>query len=177
MSLRGGKSITEEEKKQQARLSKAFNSFSKSKNETSLIQLIKVYSDIIKELGLKQGELVSKILFKNRSITQLKSSELQQRIRDMKAMALPAAMIELEYYMRGALAFSALLLALLGALIGIRLKSPKKAVGVGVAVLMVIVYYLCFTVCIHMAESGWMAPAVASWLPNILCVVGILFAG
>ena len=86
-------------------------------------------------------------------------------------------LMELEYYMRSSLAFSALLLALLGALVGIRLKSPKKAVGIGVAVLVVIVYYFAFTVCIHMVESGWMGPALASWIPNILCGAGILLAG
>ncbi|MBU3956329.1 LptF/LptG family permease [bacterium] len=111
-----------------------------------------------------------------KNISQLESFQLRERINDMKKSGHRADNLEMEYYMRDALAWGTLFLALMGALLGIKLKSPKKASGIGAAVLLITVYYLGVSICTHMAEGGWLAPIVAVWIPNILCGMGALLA-
>ncbi len=111
-----------------------------------------------------------------KNISQLESSKLRERISDMKKSGHSADNLKMEYHMRPAMAWGPLFLALIGALLGIKLKSPKKASGIGAAVLLITVYYLCFSVCTHMAEGGWLPPALAVWIPNILCALGAILS-
>jgi len=111
-----------------------------------------------------------------KNISQLTSSQLRDRINDMEKTGRSAGNLKMEYHMRPALAWGVLFLSLVGALLGIKLKSPKKASGIGAAVLLITVYYLGFSVCTHMAESGWLPAALAVWIPNLLCGVGVLLA-
>jgi len=114
------------------------------------------------------------VLKSSKRIVQLTSSVLKDRIKDFKARGLPAKNLDVEYNMRIALAFSAFFLALAGASFGIRVKSPKKVVGMGLAVLMIGAYYLVFMIGVHAAETGWLNPTAACWIPNTLCAAALV---
>ena len=111
-----------------------------------------------------------------KNISQLESFKLRERINNMKKNGQHTDNLEMEYHIRPAMAWGTLFLALAGALLGIKLKSPKKASGIGAAVLLITVYYLGFSLCTHMSEGGWLPPALAVWIPNILCALGALLS-
>ncbi|PKN00503.1 MAG: hypothetical protein CVU78_00915 [Elusimicrobia bacterium HGW-Elusimicrobia-2] len=110
------------------------------------------------------------------NISQLESSKLRERIDNAEKNGKRGDNLKMEYHMRPALAGAALFLAMAGALLGIKLKSPKKASSIGAAVLLISAYYLSFSLCSHMAESGWLPSSIAVWIPNILCALGVLLA-
>jgi len=110
-----------------------------------------------------------------RKITQIKSAQLKKKIGELKSRGLPATVMEIEYNMRNSLAFSGFFLAILGIAAGIRVKSPRKVIGIGVSVFLVFLYYLCFVILLNLSESGWINPAAACWIPNLFCIVGAFF--
>lgn len=110
-----------------------------------------------------------------RKIIQIKSSQLKKKIRELKSRGLPTAVIEIEYNMRNSLAFSGFFLAILGVAAGIRVKSPRKVIGVSVSVFLVFLYYLCFILLLNLSENGWINPVAACWIPNLLCIIGAFF--
>ncbi|MFH1618773.1 MAG: LptF/LptG family permease, partial [bacterium] len=70
-------------------------------------------------------------------ISHLSSGQLKKRIAELDSRSLPSAMLKIEYNTRNALALSALFLAVLGVTVGIRIKSPKKVVGIGVSIFLI----------------------------------------
>ncbi|MEA2081179.1 MAG: LptF/LptG family permease [Elusimicrobiota bacterium] len=112
----------------------------------------------------------------SRNISQLESSKLRTRIKEMEKKGHLADNLKMEYHMRPAMAWGVLFLSLIGAILGIKLKSPKKASGIGAAILLLTIYYLGFSLCSHIAESGWIPPLLAVWMPNLLCGIGALLA-
>jgi len=110
------------------------------------------------------------------NISQIESSKLRERIKTAEKGGKGSTNLKMEYHMRPALAWGVLFLAMAGALLGIKLQSPKKASSIGAAVLLISAYYLSFSLCSHMADSGWLAPYLAVWIPNILCALGALLA-
>jgi len=107
-----------------------------------------------------------------RKITQIESPQLKERIKVLKSRGLPAGILEAEYNMRNSLAFSGFFLAILGVMAGIRVKSPRKVIGIGLSVFLVFLYYACFTLFLNLSEYGWINTAAACWLPNLLCAAG-----
>ena len=105
-------------------------------------------------------------------ITQIESSQLKKRIKELKNRGLPAGILEAEYNMRNSLAFSGFFLAILGVMAGIRVKSPRKVIGIGLSVFLVFLYYACFTLFLNLSENGWINSAAACWIPNLLCAAG-----
>jgi len=102
----------------------------------------------------------------HRKIVQMTSRQLRERIKEYRRKKLPARFLEVEFYLRGSLAFGGLFLALVGVVLATRVKSSKRVAGVGVSLFIVFFYWFLFTALIHLAENGWVRPWLACWLPN-----------
>ncbi len=75
-----------------------------------------------------------------------------------------------------ALPFACLLLAFLGAPLGVRNRRSGRHGGFALSLAVVILYYMIVTFAEGMGESGQVNPWVAAWSPNILLalIAGLL---
>lgn len=73
---------------------------------------------------------------------------------------------------RIALPISSITFALLALPLGLRPHRSSSSIGMGLTVLIVLVYYLLFTVFMALGETGRLPAALAAWLPNLF-VAGV----
>ncbi len=73
-----------------------------------------------------------------------------------------------EIHEKMALAFSCLIFMLLGSSLGIITRRREKTINIGLAVLIIILYYPLFIGCEALAIQGYLPPGLALWLPNII---------
>ena len=73
-----------------------------------------------------------------------------------------------EIHMREALAFSALVLCLVGVPLGIWIRRESKLASFAIALIVFVVHYALIAGAEGMAVKGRLAPAAALWTPDLL---------
>jgi len=76
-----------------------------------------------------------------------------------------------EIHTRFVLGLTPLFLILPGVFLSIRVKNPKRIVGMGIALLLVGVYYFIFTVFFNLVENKILAPEIGLWIPGIFMIL------
>lgn len=98
-------------------------------------------------------------------------SELSYAIKKGKESSMATNNLETEYHGKLSFIFSALFLSLLALPFCIgNARSSNMFVGLGVALLLVIVYWIAYSFCISMGKTGLLPAVVAAWLPGFLSV-------
>ncbi len=104
----------------------------------------------------------------DRDFDEIGSLELLRELRRMRAEGKPAINIESELHKRLSIPFACLLFGLIGAPLGIRRSRSGKSAGIGIALLVFLVYYMVLAAGTNLSDTGKLPPAVAYWLPNAL---------
>lgn len=122
-----------------------------------------------------------KTYFMNLSLSQaqeggkLKKKPKEMTIKELKDEALrlsnenidPSPLIT-EINEKITLAFSCFVFVLIGAPLAIITRRREKSINIGLAGLIIVVYYPLFIGCEALAIQGYLDPQIAMWLPNIL---------
>jgi lipopolysaccharide export system permease protein len=103
-----------------------------------------------------------------RDFDEIGSLELFRDLRQAKAEGKPTIDIESELHKRLSIPFACLLFGLIGAPLGIRRSRSGKSAGIGIALLVFLVYYMVLAAGTNLSDTGKLSPAVAYWLPNVL---------
>ena len=111
----------------------------------------------------------------SQSLREMTGTQLLKEIDSYRAKNMPTHFLETEYWMRWALAFSPIVLALCGIPLGIVLEKGGRAIGFGVSLGMLFVYYLLLVTGLNISEKGYVQPGFILFLPNIvMLIVGLL---
>jgi len=103
-------------------------------------------------------------------------AELQNEIKKLKKDNIDPAPLITEIHEKITLAFSCMIFILLGAPLAIITRRREKSINIGIAILIIVIYYPLFIGCEALAiESKLINPAVAMWIPNaIFGLIGII---
>ena len=104
----------------------------------------------------------------NRDFDEIGSFELFRELKRAKAEGKPSIDVESELHKRLSIPFACLLFGLIGAPLGIRRSRSGKSAGIGLALLVFLVYYMVLAAGTNLSDTGKLSPAVAYWLPNVL---------
>ncbi|HOS42551.1 MAG TPA: LptF/LptG family permease [Armatimonadota bacterium] len=103
--------------------------------------------------------------------------QLRQRIVRLYALGADRFAINelrMELASRYAVPFSCLVFALIGAPLGLRHHRTSSAVGLGISLLLIIIYYFVAHYLSMLGDTGSMPAWLAAWLPNVLgAAVGV----
>lgn len=94
--------------------------------------------------------------------------ELQKFIALKKKMGEDIIDLQIQYFLKGAVPFSCLVFALLGAPLGLSPQRSSSSIGLGLSVLIVFFYYFLTFVSMAIGELRIISPIASAWLPNIL---------
>jgi lipopolysaccharide export system permease protein len=94
--------------------------------------------------------------------------ELSSEIAKLKKENINPAPLITEIHEKLALAFSCFIFVLMGAPLAIITRRREKSINIGIAILIIVVYYPLFIGCEALAMEGFISPAVTMWAPNIL---------
>ena len=88
---------------------------------------------------------------------------MERGVRDSKLYEL-----QVQWHHRLSVPFSCLIFALIGAPLGVRSHRSSASFGLGLAVLIVFVYYVIWHYLAVAAEQGSVNPLAAAWAPNLV---------
>jgi lipopolysaccharide export system permease protein len=74
----------------------------------------------------------------------------------------------LELHKKFSLPFACITLGIIAVPLGIQSKSTKRSFGIGLALVLFLVYYLMFSAGVVLGESGIYPPVVGMWAPNLV---------
>ncbi len=131
------------------------------------INLLKDVSNIIK-FKLYILKLYISIPYRGKSRGEMGLKELIQNSQDPKITPKQRRRLLIEFNKRLALPIGALILALLGASLGIKFGRTGIAGGVALALSAFIVYYVLLVLSENLAEVAIVSPWISLWIPNIL---------
>ena len=94
-------------------------------------------------------------------------AELRNEVVKLKNEGINPAPLITEINEKITLAFSCFVFILLGSPLGIITRRREKSINLGIAMLIIAVYYPFFIGCEALAIQGHLDPAIAMWLPNI----------
>jgi lipopolysaccharide export system permease protein len=116
-------------------------------------------------LNLNQSQDADKIAKKPKDMT---IQELRKTISKLRKDNIDPAPLLVEINEKLTLAFSCLVFILLGAPMAMITRRREKSINVGIAILIMIVYYPLFIGCEALGIEGFVSPAIIMWVPNLL---------
>jgi lipopolysaccharide export LptBFGC system permease protein LptF len=103
----------------------------------------------------------------NTTMQQLSSAEILKTIKQYKEQKLPYGVYSIEFWMRWILAVAPIAFVLVAVPIGIMGGKGGKAIGFGVSLGVIFMYYILLVVAMNVGEKGYVDPKFIMWLPNI----------
>jgi lipopolysaccharide export LptBFGC system permease protein LptF len=94
--------------------------------------------------------------------------ELREEIGRLKKENITPAPLIVEINEKLTLALSCLIFILMGAPLAIITRRREKSINIGIAILIIIIYYPLFIACEALGIQGNLNPALAMWIPNII---------
>jgi len=110
---------------------------------------------------------------REKQIEEMNAKELSDRIQLKKRSGQPYQSDLVRYHLKFAVPFASIIFSILGASIGIRPHRSTSAIGLGISLVVVILYYVLLGVGLGMAHM--IPPMIAAWLPNIVVAIAGCF--
>lgn len=130
------------------------------------------------ELMLQLNKSPQQVARDQKDADQMSYRELGLYINDLKRQHARTRVVrefEVERERKLAVPFASLILALVGAPLGIRRHRSTTGVGIGLSLLIIIVYYIGMSFLGALGENAQMEPMVAAWGCNVIGLVVGLF--
>ncbi|MEP0814321.1 MAG: YjgP/YjgQ family permease [bacterium] len=120
----------------------------------------------IRELEIKPSGLTRKA----KTSLEMSISELRAYINDLQREGLEreAAKARVEYYFKFSTPFASVFFVLIAFPLAISAARTTGGTGMGIAVLIVLVYYVITVVAMKLGQAGAIQPLLASWIPNAI---------
>lgn len=102
--------------------------------------------------------------------------ELKQHIKALQNEFIKTSNLEVELQQRLAIPMASLVFAMIGTPLGLQPHRSSSSIGLGLSIIIILIYYAVMTVCTALGQGGVIPPVIAAWTPNILgLIVGALF--
>ena len=108
--------------------------------------------------------------------TELSLEKLKEKMLDRRKKGLPTAGQEVEISKKFSLPFACLLFAFFGAPLGIKYSRSGKAGSFGVAVLVILIYYITFIMTQNLGSIGEIHAYTSVWIPNMFFLIIVIYS-
>ncbi len=101
----------------------------------------------------------------------LNARELRQMIEAQRQQGIDTSELEVALQHKYAIPAGGMVFALLGVPLGFRPHRGNRSLGMGLSVIILLVYYILFNFLSGLAGRGALSPPIAVWLPNGLAII------
>ncbi len=108
----------------------------------------------------------------SKKMEEMTSRELSQAIAQQRRLGQDPITDIMNYHLKWSVPFASLIFALLGTSVGLRPHRSRSAMGLGVSLLVILVYYVLLSLGSSLGINRVIPPLVAAWFPNAL--VGVV---
>ena len=125
-----------------------------------------------KEKDFRFFEILNEIDARKREVAQASREKVEGKKHSPRVGALRALSdIRTEFMKRWVFAFASICFVLVGVPLGIRAQRKESSVGMGIALITALVYYLVVILMTSLAKNYHVHPEVLIWLPVGLCIL------
>lgn len=119
--------------------------------------------------------IASNINISDISLRELDSKKLRKKIDAFSKDNLERNVYTNEYWLRWTVAVAPIVFVLIAIPVGIMAGKGGKAIGFGMSLGVIFIYYLFLVISMNVGEKGYVSSCYIMWLPNcILAIVGIV---
>lgn len=97
-------------------------------------------------------------------------TQLRAKLKEAAARHLSTAPYTTESNLRIAIAFAPAVFVMLGTALGILFRKGSKSVGIGISVVVILVYYGLFLLSVNLSSRGVLPPVLLTWIPNLIAL-------
>ena len=106
---------------------------------------------------------------------EMSLEELYVTMRSAEKRGNNAGRLRMMFYLRIALPWACVVMALVGAAVGARPQKSSSGVGLGLSIVIVFCYYVIMSLCKSLGEADLVPGIAAAWIPNaVFLVVGVV---
>lgn len=103
---------------------------------------------------------------------EMSIKELRQQIRVLQKEYVSTNKLEVELYQRFTIPMASFVFALIGTPLGLQPHRSSSSIGLGISIIIIFIYYTVMTITSALGQGGAIPAMLASWLPNILGIIG-----
>ena len=107
---------------------------------------------------------------------ELSLEKLKEKILDKRKKGLPTTGQEVEISKKFSLPFACLLFAFFGAPLGIKSSRSGKTGSFGIAVLVILLYYIAFIMTQNLGSIGQIHSYTSVWIPNLILLCLVIYS-
>jgi len=105
----------------------------------------------------------------------MNARELKEKIQFQKRTGENPIHNLMKYHMKFSVPFASLIFSILGAAVGVRPHRSSSALGLGLSIVIILIYYILLSTGMALGISHLLPPILGAWLPNIVVgVIGLL---
>jgi lipopolysaccharide export system permease protein len=127
------------------------------------------------DLGIGLDDIMPALAGREKDPKEMSFEELTKGLRGSSKPNSRQPEILLELMERFSVPFAVLLMGLIGAPLGAQLRAGGRLVGIVVSLLVFVSYYLMLVGMRNIGETGFLSPAVGSWIPVFFLACACLY--
>src|SRR5690625_2516227 len=98
----------------------------------------------------------------------MSAKELKEHIEILQRQGQDVRRHQVQLHLKTAVPAAGLVMALVGAPLGIQSHRSAASIGFGLSVVVIFVYYLLMTMGSALAQGGHLSPVLGAWLQNVI---------
>jgi lipopolysaccharide export system permease protein len=102
-----------------------------------------------------------------KSHSEMNTVELDAYIQKESQLGKPVNDLQVQYYLKFALPFACLIFTLLGAAVSFQPHRRSSAMGMGLSIVIILIYYIVYSMGLALGINAVVPPWLAAWLPNL----------
>ena len=113
----------------------------------------------------------SNINLSDTSLRELNSKQIRKKINEIHINNLEKNIYTNEYWIRWTFALAPIVFVLIAIPIGIMAGKGGKAIGFGMSLVVIFIYYLFLVISMNVGEKGYIPSCYIMWLPNFILAI------
>lgn len=127
------------------------------------------------DLGIGLDDIMPALAGREKDPKEMSFEELRKGLKDPSGKGSRQPEILLELTERFSIPLAVLLMGLIGAPLGAQLRAGGRLAGIVVSLLIFLLYYLLLVGARNIGETGFLSPALGSWLPVLFLLGACLY--
>ncbi len=110
-----------------------------------------------------------------KGVDEMTSEELKAKVQLQRKLGEDPSQNLMQYYMKFSVPFASLIFSILGAAVGLRPHRSSSAIGLGISLVIILVYYVLLSIGMGLGTAHVLPPVFAAWIPNLVVGTAALY--
>ena len=124
-------------------------------------------------IGLK--DIMDALASRKKKPKEMSLSELNKRLKKVQKGEEKHNEVMIQLLEKFSIPLAVFLMGIIGAPLGAQMGSRGRSTGIGVSLLVFLIYYMCLAGARGICETGTISPAIGVWIPNVFLLISCIF--